>query len=56
MVTTNASLLTEKNSLKILESNLDTLRVSVQSLTQNSFENVTEQIRNRWDKENLKFF
>ena len=57
MVTTNASLLTEKNSLKILESNLDTLRVSVQSLTQNSFENVT---RTKYEideiKKTLSFF
>ena len=56
-VTTNASLLNKEMTNKVLESNLDTLRVSIQSLTQSGFKEIT---KTKFDqikiKDNISYF
>lgn len=56
-VTTNASLLKEDMTNKLLNTNLDTLRVSIQSLTQENFQNIT---KTKFDikkiKNNISYF
>lgn len=56
-VTTNASLLNKEMTNKVLESNLDTLRVSIQSLTQSGFQEIT---KTKFDqikiKDNISYF
>ena len=56
-VTTNASLLNKEMTNKDLESNLDTLRVSIQSLTQSGFKEIT---KTKFDqikiKDNISYF
>lgn len=51
LVTTNASYLTEETSKKLLDAGLDSLRVSIQSLTTDGFEKIT---RTKLNYENIK--
>jgi len=51
LVTSNASYLTEETSKKLLEAGLDSLRVSIQSLTADGFERIT---RTKLDYEKIK--
>ena len=56
-VTTNGSLLNEEMTNKLLKSNLDTLRVSIQSLTQTNFQKITKtKFDTKKIKDNISFF
>ena len=50
-ITTNASLLNKDMTNKLLETNLDALRVSIQSLTQNGFSRIT---KTKFDQEKIR--